>query len=108
MSSLCSSCVWKSIVATVPADLSSRVPWCWIEFDFDLTLITVDTHMPMLGWLLRGRDSICFCLVFMAWHGGGCVFVADCKYAAGCRDDAERVARAYGDCVRRVYDDCSR
>ena len=30
----------------------------WIEFDFDLTLITVDTHMPMLGWLLRGRDSI--------------------------------------------------
>ena len=24
---VCSSCVWKSIVATVPADLSSRVSW---------------------------------------------------------------------------------
>ena len=28
----------------------------WIDFDSDLTLITVDTHMPMLGWLLRGRE----------------------------------------------------
>ena len=79
-----------------------------IQFDSDLTLITVDTHMPMRGWLLRGRDSICFCLVFMAWHGDGCVYAVVCKYAARRRYDAERVARAYGDCVRRVYDDCSR
>ena len=44
----------------------------------------------------------------MAWHGGGCVYAAGCKYAARRRDDAERVSRAYGDCVRRVFDDCSR
>ena len=30
----------------------------WIEFDTDVTLITVETHIPMLGWLLRWRDSI--------------------------------------------------
>ena len=80
----------------------------WIEFDYDLTLITVDTHMPMREWMLRGRDSICFCLVFMAWHGGGCVFAAGRKYAARRCYDAERVATAYGECVRRVYEDCSR
>ena len=62
----------------------------------------------MLGWLLRWRKSICFCLVFMAWHGGGCVYAAACKYAARRCDDAARVARAYGDCVRRIFGDCSR
>ena len=46
----------------------------------------------MLGWLLRGWDSICFCLVFMACHGGGCVYAAVGKYAARRRYDAERVA----------------
>ena len=44
----------------------------------------------------------------MAWHDGGCVFAAGCKYAARRRYDAERVARAYGECVRRVFGDCSR
>jgi len=45
----------------------------------------------------------------MALHDGGCVYAVVCKYAARCRfDDAERVARAYGESVRRVYDDCSR
>ena len=44
----------------------------------------------------------------MAWHGGGCVYTAESKYAAGRRYDAERVARAYGESVRRyVYNDCS-
>jgi len=80
----------------------------WIDFDSDLTLITVDTHIPMLGWMLRGRDSICFCLVLMALHDGGCVFAAACKYPARRCDDAERVARAYGECVRGVLDDCRR
>ena len=31
------------------------------------------------------------------------VHAADCKYAARRRDDAERVARAYGECVRKAY-----
>ena len=44
----------------------------------------------------------------MAWHGGGCVFAAERKYAARRRYNAERVAIAYGDCVRRVFDNCSR
>ena len=44
----------------------------------------------------------------MPMHGGGCVFAADCKYAARRRDDADPVAIAYGDCVRRVFGDCSR
>ena len=44
----------------------------------------------------------------MVWHDGGCVFAADGKYAACRRDDAERVAKAYGECVRGGYDDCSR
>ena len=43
----------------------------------------------------------------MAWHGGGFGDVAASKYAACRRDDAERVAKAYGECVRRVFDDCS-
>ena len=42
------------------------------------------------------------------WHGGGCVFAVVCKYAARRRYDAERVARAYGECVRGVFGDCSR
>ena len=62
----------------------------------------------MLGWLLRGRDSISFCLVLIAWHVGEFGDAAECKYAARRRYDAERVAIVYGDCVRRVYDDCSR
>ena len=44
----------------------------------------------------------------MPLHGGGCVFAADRKYAARRRYNAERVAIAYGDCVRRVFDNCSR
>ena len=44
----------------------------------------------------------------MVWHDVGCVFRAVGKYAARRRYDAERVAIVYGDCVRRVYDDCSR
>ena len=44
----------------------------------------------------------------MVWHDGGCFFAADCKYAARRRYDAERVARAYGESVRGVFDDCSR
>ena len=74
MASLCSSCVWKSIVATVPADLSSIVSCndarvagrlVWIVFDSDLTLITDDKHTD--AWLadsltrgdrLTGSDSI--------------------------------------------------
>ena len=71
-----------------------------------MTLITVGTYMPMLGWLLRGRDSIWFCSVLIALHDGGCVFPAECKYAARRRADAERVA--HGEYVRRVLDDCSR
>ena len=56
----------------------------------------------MLGLMLRGRDSIWFGLVLMAWHGGGCVFAAACKYSARHCDDAERVARVYGECARRI------
>ena len=44
----------------------------------------------------------------MLLRGGGCIFSADCKYAARRRHDAERVAEAYGECVRGGYDDCSR
>ena len=44
----------------------------------------------------------------MPLHGGGCVYIAGCKYAARRRYNAERVAIAYGDCVRRVFDNCSR
>ena len=62
----------------------------------------------MLGWLLRWRKSIFFCLVLMPLHGGGCVYVVGGKYAACRRDDAERVARGYGECVRGVFGDCSR
>ena len=80
----------------------------WIEFDSDLTLITVDTHMPMRGWLLRLRDSISFCLVLIAWHVGEFGDAAACKYVARRCDDADRVARAYGECARSVFDDCSR
>ena len=80
----------------------------WIDFDSDWTLITVVTHTSMLGWLLRGRDSIWFCSVLMALHDGGCVFAAGCKYAARRRYDAERVERACGECVRRENDDSSR
>ena len=101
------NCTWDAIdtVITMVCVAGRRG---WIVFDSDLTLITVDTHIPMLGWMLRGRDSICFCLVLMPLHGVGCVFAAGGKYAARRCDDAERVARAYGECVRHVYDDCSR
>ena len=80
----------------------------WIDFDSDLTLITVDHTHRCLGGCFAGGISIFFCLALMAWHGGGCVHAAGCKYAARRRDDAERVAIAYGDCVRRVFDNCSR
>ena len=43
----------------------------------------------------------------MPLDGGGCVFAAGCKYAVRRRYDAERVAKAYGECVRGGYDDCS-
>ena len=38
----------------------------------------------------------------MVWLDDGCLFAADCKYAARRRYNAERVAIAYGDCVRRL------
>ena len=44
----------------------------------------------------------------MAWHGDYCVYAADGKYTARRRYDAERVARAYDECVRGVFDDSSR
>ena len=44
----------------------------------------------------------------MAWHGGGCVYAAVCKYAARRCYDVELMARAHGEYVRRVLDDCSR
>ena len=44
----------------------------------------------------------------MPLHGGGCVFAAVRKYAARRRYDVERVAREYGEYVRRVLGDCSR
>ena len=35
----------------------------------------------MLGWLLRWRDLIFFCLGLMPLHGGGYVYVVVCEYA---------------------------
>ena len=64
-------------------------------------MITVDTHTG--AWVAASRagfDLILFDFDGLAWHGGGCVFPAACKYAAR-RYDAERVARAYGDCATR-------
>jgi len=92
------------------------IPWwrcacCWpawldpIRFWFG---IDYGWYTLMLGRLLWWRDSMWFCSVLMVWHDGGCVFAADCKYAERRRDDAERVAQACGECVRRVFDDCSR
>ena len=54
------------------------------------------THTSTLGWVIRWRDSIWFCLVLMVWLDGGCLFAAVCKYPARRCDDAERVASPNG------------
>ena len=72
-----------------------------------MTLVTVDTHTDAWVAALRaGFDLILFGLDGLAY--GGCVHAVVCKYAARRCDDGERVARAYGECVRGVFDDCSR